>query len=770
MIDGRTDAPILFVGMAPGRDELTQQRPFVGGSGKFMWRIFAKVGITRDMVYIVNTIGEWPEGSTGSPSKAQLYKYWDAFDEACKAFAGRLVVCLGGDAFRRYTGIAGGIEDWSGYIVQPPECQQMVRMVEEHTTYLRNTGKNKKGDPRVVKHKMISAPPIAEGVHYILPMHDPVGVMRTGFQTAPAFAACAERVKRALDGRLRWGRTTFVEHPVLTTDGSPIAFDIENDIQSRVITRMGVANAVDTWSVPWGANAKDASRAALADTRAIKFAHNIAHDLRYLEDNDVPIADPIFCTMLGAAMLQPDLYKGLNPVAGLYLDRHRWKHLSEDQPAFYNANDASATLELGLLEREKLAATGQLKLMDETIMPGVRELVNMTRIGMKIDMSRRDSWLAELRAREVTLVEEWRSLVGEVNPSSPKQLQGLLYGTLGLPTQFHKYGGVTTDELALRKLMVGAPSHVTEIIHKLLSLREVSKQRSTYGEIAVHGDGCVHPGYMPASKDVDGHGFNKGLAGTWRITGRDPNPQNIPMEARKLYVPHKDGMVLVAMDFNQIEARILAALSGDEVLQAAIERGLHQSNMERLGVDKVRAKNAFYGWSYLAGPTTLRNTFLQHGYDLSFAECKRLLGFFDSEYHKAAAYREQIIRDMREQLYVTNPFGLRRYFYSRDQASAAVNFVPQSTAAIITWKLLPKLGFMARDHGGNLLTLVHDEFLFELPWEIYGCKTPEDLINDLSVGDLRQTMEQEWPEIAPRFRVPVGVKIGPNWGEMKEIT
>lgn len=109
----------------------------------------------------------------------------------------------------------------------------------------------------------------------------------------------------------------------------------------------------------------------------------------------------------------------------------------------------------------------------------------------------------------------------------------------------------------------------------------------------------------------------------------------------------------------------------------------------------------------------------------------------------------------RSEYCLTNPFGLKRYFYSSDDAPAAVNFMPQSTAAIIMWKTLVELNERLKDVGGRILNTIHDAILCEIPEHM---EAPAKAV-------VMEVMQQEWREIAPGFRVPVKVKVGRTWGE-----
>ena len=89
-----------------------------------------------------------------------------------------------------------------------------------------------------------------------------------------------------------------------------------------------------------------------------------------------------------------------------------------------------------------------------------------------------------------------------------------------------------------------------------------------------------------------------------------------------------------------------------------------------------------------------------------------------------------------------------------------IDYLPQSTAADIMWDRLPAVDQFCSAHGGALLATIHDSFLMEFP---------KEAIEPCLLGNLREVLEIEFPQIAPGFRVPVDMKIGSNWGQMEKL-
>lgn len=759
--DGSPDSPLLVVGMAPGREELVADRPFVGASGKLLWALAKRAGIDRSDCYILNTIGDWPDGSDGNPTKSQYDLWWDRFTDALSEFRGTTALLLGGAALWRITGLSGGIDAWRGYLVRPSECQPLERHKLINIPYKTgNKSKGRKaGDPRWVRVAETTRTPLG-AIDLILPTLHPAGVIRTGGATMPLLAGDLERVKRALTNSLAPSRTAYGERPLVLVANdppSPIAVDIETGgatADFSDLVRVGMADSTQCWSSPWNSLSRSCARETLADPSRPVIIHNAGFDVPRLAAAGAPVCGPIRDTMFAAALLQPDLKKGLNAAASLYLDCQRWKHESESAPAKYNALDAIREYELWQVEQQLLAETGQLALFTDVLMEGLPVLIDMGTRGIQLDTERRSSWLRELDREALLLGAKWYEASSGCNPSSPPQLKKL-FNKLGMDIPYNKYGAESTDKQAMQQLKDLNPNH-SELIDLLLKYKGVLKDIATYAKVAVGADGAVHPNFTPAFKDEDGLG--KGLAGTWRPTAKEPNLQNQPEIARRMYVP-REGHCFVGGDYSQLEARLLAGYSGDGALMEACNNGIHDVNAAKLGVTKTLAKNAFYGWSYLAGARTLHFTFKGKGIHVPIRQCQDLLDSFDKAYSVAAGFRAATIELARNKRYVENGFGLRRYFPQLSfPAPAAMATHIQSSGAMMMWHTLKQHQTAARSFGGDILLMVHDDVLWEVPLEAEAA----------AVAALTEIMTQPFDQVAPGFRCPITPKTShSSWGELK---
>lgn len=767
-VDGSPEAEILVVGMAPGRQELKEDRPFVGKSGAVFWAWMKQAGIDRADCYIVNCIGEWPENAKGKEiSAGQWDRWWAPFDSAVADFGGRLVVALGGDAFWRLTGLGGGITNWRGYLVSPSERGTFTRTIIEQVPY---SPKGKKaGQFKPVKRKVAVDPPRLRKDATIFPTLHPAAVLRSGFLEAPMLCADLRRVRRARENRLADSRTNFVEFPTPLT-GPEVAVDIETDGIENGISRVGLADGWGAWSAPWNSTSRDMTREILGAKDGTTIIHNASFDYPRLGLAGVPIPGRLFDTMLAAALLQPDFKKGLNTVASFYCDCPKWKPLRKRDgtvlptssridgmsEAEYNATDTIREYEIYQREVELLRENNQLDLFENTLMKTLPYLFKMSEIGMAVDQARAQEWIKRLEDRLVTDMETWHQQTGAVSPTSRPQVKKY-FKTLGIEVPYNGSGRESIDKESIARLTVEYPQY-SGLFSLYQRVNGAAKDLATYAKVAQSPDGRVHGEFVPNGKDDDEEG--KGLAGTWRITVRNPPLQQQPTVARKIYVPSQ-GMVFVGADYSQLEARILAGLSGDQRLLEACQRGIHQYNADRLKVDKTRAKNGFYGWSYLAGPKTLYNTFIARGFKVPMADCESLLAGFDHEYHVAAEFRQRALALARSRRYVENPFGLRRYYpHETFPAPSAASTLIQSTGAMMMWTIIPALADMLSALGGRLLLTVHDDVLGEVPKARMG----------EALKGLKEIMEQPFEQVAKGWYCPCQLKWSDkSWGEMEEL-
>ncbi|MCF8086341.1 MAG: DNA polymerase I [Desulfohalobiaceae bacterium] len=426
--------------------------------------------------------------------------------------------------------------------------------------------------------------------------------------------------------------------------------------------------------------------------------------------------DRIFDICLATHLLDPDQRNTSWP-------RLLETHLS--RLGLHRDNQGLAALRLGTDLEERLEQAGLLPVLRTLEQPLAPVLVRMQQRGVGIDMQAFRAFLEDVNRELEQLAESVYSLAGDrFNLRSSQQVARVLFTDLGLgPVRKTPSGAPSTSSDVLEGLR---SQH--EIVAEILRYRSLEKLRSTYLE--------------PLPRLVDQEHrlhsrFNQMNTATGRLSSSEPNLQNIPIRGefgprmRSCFVP-KQGNLLVAADYSQIELRILAHLSGDPNLVRAFTGGedIHtrtaglilEKEMDRIGSDeRRRAKTINFGLIYGMGPQKLaRET------GLSIKEAKEFIRIYFSKLEGVSRLFEHIQEGAGQRGYVTTLFGRRRLLpdiNSRNENLAqqsrrlAVNSVIQGSAAdIIKKAMLAAAGDVELARlDARLILQVHDELLMEVP-------------------------------------------------------
>ena len=314
-----------------------------------------------------------------------------------------------------------------------------------------------------------------------------------------------------------------------------------------------------------------------------KIAHNIKYDLHILDNMgwDITKIRPIDDTMLLSYALHGTLHgHGLDELAEKYLnhknikfsdlfdakikdaDRH-FETLSIDTAAKYSGEDAIIAMALYKLMRPELDANKKLRELYETCdLPLCPILCLMEKYGVAVNRTRLNQLSGVFHKQLEKLEYEIYELAGhEFNVGSPKQLAIVLFDELHLPNR--KKG--STDANILNDLI-----DIHPIIEKILNWRSVAKLAGTYADALPHeiaNDGRIHTTYLQTSTN------------TGRLSSRNPNLQNIPIktelgeEIRKCFVA-EPGKTLIAVDYSQIQLRLLAEVANVQMFKDTFNAGL----------------------------------------------------------------------------------------------------------------------------------------------------------------------------------------------------
>ena len=475
-------------------------------------------------------------------------------------------------------------------------------------------------------------------------------------------------------------------------------------------------------------------RVASPDTKAL------LHELSPIDSSEPELMDPlavdstcIFDTVVAAYLLDSDRSEFDEAyLADTYLQMalpaaRGAEGAGEDAPA-PAARTAALTLALVAPLRECMARENAANVFDGIEMPLVPVLAKMERAGMLVDPDRLHS-LSEGLATQITEVERSiRDLAGDetFNIGSPMQLSHVLFDVMGLPTKGlkkTKRGYYSTNAKVLSDL---ARDH--EIVRLILDWREKSKIKSTYldtlGPLR-RGDGRVHTTY------------NQTITATGRLSSSDPNLQNIPTRSElgrtvKTAFSAGEGSVFLAVDYSQIELRILAHITGDEHMQQAFRSGqdIHRSTAARIyGIPqgevtpRVRsgAKAINFGIMYGKGAYSLSKDI-----GVTVKEADAFLKNYLAAFPSVSSYMDKTIADARANGYVSTLFGRRRALPELNSNShnirasgerMARNTPIQGTAADVIKLAMVRVWKHLRDEKmeSRLILTVHDELIVEAP-------------------------------------------------------
>lgn len=502
----------------------------------------------------------------------------------------------------------------------------------------------------------------------------------------------------------------------------------------------GTTAAVDGFNFAHGVIAGVLARLFMEGRVASPDMKALLHELSPVDSSEPELMDPlatdstrIFDTVVAAYLLDSDRSEFDEAyLADTYLQMalpaaRGAEGAGEDAPA-PAARTAALTLALVAPLRECMARENAANVFDGIEMPLVPVLAKMERAGMLVDPDRLHS-LSEGLATQITEVERSiRDLAGDetFNIGSPMQLSHVLFDVMGLPTKGlkkTKRGYYSTNAKVLSDL---ARDH--EIVRLILDWREKSKIKSTYldtlGPLR-RGDGRVHTTY------------NQTITATGRLSSSDPNLQNIPTRSElgrtvKTAFSAREGSVFLAVDYSQIELRLLAHLSGDEHLVRAFNEGedFHAETAARVfGVPvsevtpdlRSRAKAVNFGIVY--GQQAYG---LSQSLHISMAEARDMIDRYYEAYPGVRTFLDNVVARAKQTGYAETMYGRRRHIPELKAKNpqlrgfgerTAMNHPMQGTAADIIKIAMARVSRRLEEEGfaAHMILQVHDELDFECP-------------------------------------------------------
>ncbi|MEQ5827211.1 DNA polymerase I [Sulfitobacter sp. NFXS29] len=517
----------------------------------------------------------------------------------------------------------------------------------------------------------------------------------------------------------------------------------------------------------------------LEDPAILKIGQNMKYDGKIFAQLGITVA-PIDDTMLMSYAMHAGLHgHGMDTLSERYLGHTplpikpllgsgksavTFDKVPMEDAVPYAAEDADVTLRLWQLFKPQLHRAEVTKVYETLERPLVPVLAQMERSGILVDrdtLSRMSNAFAQKMAG---LEADIHDLAGEAfNVGSPAQLGEILFGKMGLEGgKKGKTGKYSTGADVLEDL---ATEH--DLARRVLDWRQLSKLKSTYTDALqdhVNADtGRVHTCYSIAG------------AATGRLASTDPNLQNIPIRSeegrriREAFVA-PEGKVLVALDYSQIELRILAHIAQIDALKEAFARGddihaMTASEMFDVPMDQMtpeirrNAKAINFGVIYgISGFGLARNLRIPR------AEAQGFIDRYFERFPGIRTYMDDTKAFAKEHGFVQTLFGRKintpnigaKGPQAGFAARAAINAPIQGTAADVIRRAMVRMPEAIADLPATMLLQVHDELLFEVE------KGAEDAL----IAAAREVMENaNDPVVKLDVKLIVDAGVGANWAE-----
>jgi len=508
--------------------------------------------------------------------------------------------------------------------------------------------------------------------------------------------------------------------------------------------------------------------------------HNLKFDLAVLENYDISLNGFLADTILMSYVFNSTASRhNLDALAEHYLSRKtikyedvigkgktKLKNFSEvpiKEATNYAAEDAEVTLCLYETLLNKL--TKENKQLLETIENQlVFVLMQMEKTGALIDQAHLNRLSNEFGSKLIKLVKSIHDKCQTVfNLDSPKQLSEVLFDKLGISTKGLKKtasGYFSTSESILQRL-----AEENQVIEDILEYRSLAKLKSTYTDKIT--DICDHNSRVHTS-------YHQAVTSTGRLSSSEPNLQNIPIRTkegitiREAFVA-PPGKKILALDYSQIELRLMAHYSKDETMVNSFnnDEDIHKRTaaeifgvpLEQITADMRRqAKTINFGLLYGMSAFGLSNQL-----KVSRPEAEMFLTSYFEKYSSVKLFMENIVEQAKVSKYVETLYGRKIHVpnidspnYMMRQASerVAINGPLQGSAADIIKVAMIEISKLLKKENLkiDLIMQVHDELVFEVPGEF----------NDSSIKEIIQLMEES-TKISVPLRVDYG--FGANWKE-----
>lgn len=771
--EGPAEARIAFIGEAPGADEETYQRPFVGHAGSLLNDLLQQAGIIRELCYFDNVLQFRPYQNNITPYikfGTKHVKESQEFKDGRAALLSRLqktkanvIVPLGNVPLYALTGLTA-ITKRRGSILYCEELSKKVVPTIHPSAALR------------------------QYLYRFFIVHD---LKRIRKESEFPEAMVLDRTFL-----LEPSFTDVMEYIDQCMNLSMIGFDIE--VSSEEVSHVGIATSpTNAMCVPFYESGKDYFTAdqeaavwekldhLLSNPDVIKVGQNLTFDSTFVNAKYGICTRPVEDTMVAAGTLFPDYPKGLDFLVSIYCDgepyykdegKKWWKNPFADNLTFrrYNAMDACVVLEIFPQQVEELKRMNNYEtyVYQASL---IEPLTFITAKGIRMDAEGLKKASFDSEVKIAGLHEELTKIIGfEINVNSSKQMQEYFYERKKLMPYKKtvivngiRKSIVTCDEKALKRI-AGKGHKEAQII---LEIRHLSKMKGTYYDIVLDKDKRLRCSYTPITKQGR-------LSSGKTIFGTGGNLQNQPSKMKRMMIAD-DGHIIVNIDLSQAESRTVAYVALVPRMMKAFENGedIHNLTASLLfnkptnEISRVEGsteigggqfserdigKRANHGFDYGLGPDqfAINN-------EISISEGRFIHAKYHAIYPEIKQWHSSIQEHLSRSRVLVNSYGRRRLFVERwgdVLFKGAYNFIPQSNVADkVNREGLCYVYYNQRlFEDVILLNQVHDSIVFEFPLSA----GPSELIRVLKLICVSLETPVSWK--GRTFVVPADIGIGFN--------
>lgn len=550
------------------------------------------------------------------------------------------------------------------------------------------------------------------------------------------------------------------------SDAKASSFDKKEPLGVAIATAAGASHYIDLANFEGG---KDESVAPLRDILSNGFLEKCVYDfkrnlsvLKKLDITPEAVSDDI---CIAAYLIDSSRKNEINFLAQINLNLDAATEIDEGftESQFRACERADFTFQLAPMLRRKIEEDDLGKIYSEIELPLIPLLYEIEMAGMKVDVYALRGFSDFISTELETLREKIYAISGkEFNINSPKQV-GEILQELNIETgKKTATGQISTSKDILTELAL-----TYDIAQFIIDYRELDKLKSTYSDV------------LPTQIASDGriHGkLNQTVAATGRLSSTDPNLQNIPIrtelgqQIRRAFIP-ASGNKLISADYSQLELRILAHITHDEVMLEAYKNNedIHSKTAqlvfgantpEEMKEKRRLAKIVNFGIAY-----AVEAFGLSQRVGISRTEAKEVIENYYNTYKGIKKFMDETPEVAKEQGFITSLFGRRRYFPSihdrnfnvRSRAEReAINMPIQGSASdIVKIAMLKVDSALKRENlQTKMIMQVHDELLFEAP------ENEIEKVCEIVKREMESAVELDVPLIAE-------VGVGVNWMNTK---